>query len=88
MLCEKNETLHIIPASCEGLVEALGCKGTKVLMKSGRKIDKIKAVLKELGLYHKAQLVSCSTMENEKIYRNLDEVENGESYFSIILIKE
>ena len=52
------------------------------------KIEKIKALLKEKELYHKAQLVSCSAMENEKIYKNSDNVENGESYFSIILIKE
>ena len=53
-LCEKEESLHIIPASYDGLSEALNCKGTKVLMKNGEKINKIKNILKDHGLYNKA----------------------------------
>lgn len=87
-LCEKEEALTIIPASYGGLSEALDVGGNKVLMKGGRKIEAIKKILKEKGLYEKAQMVSCCSMENETIYESLDDVNNDESYFSIILIKE
>ena len=35
-LCEKNEALHILPASYEGLSESLESKGNKILMKNGK----------------------------------------------------
>lgn len=87
-LVEGSEALHIIPASYEGTSEALDLKGTKVLMKTGKSIGKVKELLKEKGIYEGAKMVQRCTMDGEKVYTSLDEVDEGSSYFSIIVVKE
>lgn len=87
-LVEGSEALHIIPASYEGVEDALSFKGTKVLMKTGKSIGKVKDILREKGIYNKAKMVQKCTMEGEKVYENLDEVDESSSYFSIIVVKE
>jgi precorrin-2/cobalt-factor-2 C20-methyltransferase len=85
-LCEGGEVLHIFPASYGGLEENLALKGGKVLMKSGSKTADVLKTLKNLGL--RAQMVECCGMENERIYRNIDEAAVSSNYFSIIVVKE
>lgn len=87
-LCEREETLHIIPASYGITDDILALEGTKVLMKSGRNMAAIKEKLKEMKLYHRAQMVECCSMENEKVYRSLEEVSEASSYFSTIIVKD
>lgn len=87
-LCEEGEMLHIIPASYEGTEEALELKGNKVLMKTGKSLEKVIALLKEKELYDKAQMISCCGMKDEKIYHTLEEVGDERSYFSILVVKE
>lgn len=87
-LCEEGEILHIIPASYEGTEAALGLKGNKVLMKTGKSLKKVFDLLKQKGLYESAQMVSCCGMKEEKIYPTLKEVQEESSYFSIVVVKE
>ena len=86
-LCEGGEALHIFPASYEGLEKGIRLKGSKVLMKSGRRMAEVRQTLAEAGLAGQARMVECCGMENEKIYRHLDDAGDNASYFSIILIK-
>jgi precorrin-2/cobalt-factor-2 C20-methyltransferase len=86
-LCDQGETLHIIPASYEGTDDFLTLTGNKVLMKSGKSIQKVKERLEKLNLIDKAMMVECCYMENEKIYKNLKELEKDSSYFSTIIVK-
>ncbi len=80
-LCEREEPLHIIPATFRAdMVDTL--EGTKVLMKSGKTIMAVKEQLSD----RKAMMVECATMENEKIYRDLKDLEEPSSYFSVIVI--
>ena len=60
-LCERDETLHIIPATFKG-EEAASLTGTRVLMKSGKTIMEQKERLAE----KKAMMVECATMENRE----------------------
>jgi precorrin-2/cobalt-factor-2 C20-methyltransferase len=76
--------LHIIPASYDDLTEALAYSGNKVLMKSGKSIGKTKALL--AGKH--AMAVECCGMENEKIHRDLTDLDENSSYFSVLVIKE
>ena len=85
--CEGSDCLHIIPASYKGKEDYLDLEGTKVLMKTGKSMEKVKQHLKEKGLYEKAQAVECASMPNEKIHESLDTVEES-SYFSVIVVKE
>lgn len=87
-LCERNESLTILPASYKDVREGLRQKGNKVLMKAGKEILEVKEMLKEEGLLDKAQMVERLGMENERIYRNLDELDSKSSYFSLIIVKE
>ncbi|HEY5585635.1 MAG TPA: precorrin-2 C(20)-methyltransferase [Ruminiclostridium sp.] len=87
-LCDRGDVLHIIPASYPDAEKQLMLDGSKVLMKSGKKLGEVKETLKRLDLYKNSQMVECCSMENEKIYRNLDQVSDDSSYFSIIIVKD
>jgi precorrin-2/cobalt-factor-2 C20-methyltransferase len=85
-LCEKNELLHIIPASYKDTDTALSLKGNKALMKCGKSIADIKEKL--IKTDKNAMMVECASMENEKIHQNLNSVDENASYFSLIIVKE
>lgn len=84
-LVEKSESLHIIPASYD-TKEALKLTGTKVLMKSGKQIKKVKAQLIEQGC--KAVMIENCGMENEKIYHSVEEINENAGYYSLIIVKD
>jgi precorrin-2/cobalt-factor-2 C20-methyltransferase len=86
-LCDGKETLHIIPASYEGVDDLLSLNGNKVLMKSGKSILNIKEKLEEQNLLGNSKMVECCFMENEKIYHSLSDFDGDSSYFSIIIVK-
>ncbi len=87
-LGEREEAIVIIPGSYDGLEEALDIKGTKVLMKSGRKMDKVKEILREKNLYDNAMMVERCSMENQVIHKTLDTADENSSYFSVIVVRE
>lgn len=87
-LTEASQPLHIIPASYAGVDEGLGWNGTKVLMKTGRSIEKVKAKLKERGLYCHAKMVQKCGMEGERVFASLDDTDADTSYFSIIVVRD
>lgn len=81
-LCEKDEMLHIIPATFTDLDEIEGYKGTKVLMKSGKTIMDVKERLAKDG----AMMVEKATMEGEKIYKSMEDLKEPSSYFSLVVL--
>ncbi|MDD4377596.1 MAG: precorrin-2 C(20)-methyltransferase [Eubacteriales bacterium] len=81
-LCERDEMLHIIPATYTDVDKIVEYDGTKVLMKSGKTIMDIKDKLVE----NSAMVVECATMENEKVYKDIKDLKEKSSYFSIIVI--
>lgn len=80
-LCERDEMLHVIPATYKGEM-AHQLEGTKVLMKSGKTVMKQRDQLAEKH----AMMVECATMENEKVYKDLNQLQEQSSYFSLIVI--
>jgi len=84
-LVEKAEPLHVIPASYQ-IEDALCLPGTKILMKAGRKIKEVKEQL----LTMKAQgfMIENCGMENEKIYKTIEEIPENAGYYSLIIVKE
>lgn len=81
-LCEREEMLHIIPATFTDLDEIEKYEGTKVLMKSGKTIMNVKDRLAKDG----AMMVEKATMGGEKIYRDMNELEEPSSYFSLVVL--
>lgn len=87
-LCEDGEMLHIIPASHGREREGLALPGSKVLMKAGRGVLRVRDELRESGQLEQAVLVERCGMEGERVICDLDELDEPSGYFSIILVKE
>lgn len=87
-LCEGAEPLVIIPASYDNLDECIGFPGNKVLMKAGKTISALRDKLKSLGYGGNVSMVSNCGMENEKVCRGVDEIDENAGYFSIVVVKE
>ena len=84
-LAERAEELHIIPATYQ-VEGSLSFPGTKVLMKSGKQMERVKASLKEAGLA--VSMVENCGMEGERVYRSLEEIGGESGYYSLIIAKE
>jgi precorrin-2/cobalt-factor-2 C20-methyltransferase len=84
-LVEKNEQLHVIPSSYD-IKDTIALSGTKVLMKSGKKISTVVEYLKTKDC--QVSMVENCGMENEKIYRSLNEIKDDAGYYSLIIVKE
>jgi precorrin-2/cobalt-factor-2 C20-methyltransferase len=84
-LVEKSEQLHVLPSSYD-IESALELSGTKVLMKAGKKISAVVEQLRKLDC--KASMVENCGMENEKVYKNLNEIEKDAGYYSLIIVEE
>jgi precorrin-2/cobalt-factor-2 C20-methyltransferase len=87
-LTEASEALHIIPASYDGLVEALALKGTRVLMKSGKSIGKVKTLLKDMERPPEVKMVERCGMQGERVFNRLEDLDEEAGYFSILVVKD
>lgn len=85
-LTEWDEPLHIVPALHNTEEGSLSWPGNYALMKSASKMQEVKRMLAGTDLEVRA-VENCS-MENEKIYRSLDEIPDDAGYFSLIIAKE
>ena len=64
----------------------LSLPGTKVLMKSGKEIEKVREAILASG--QKAMMVENCGMDNEKIYLDAKDIPDTASYYSLIIVKE
>lgn len=87
-LTTMQEPLHIIPAGSMNTAEALSLSGTKVLMKTGRDLSRVKEEICCRGLENNTLLVQNCGLPNEKICRNITEASDEISYFTTIVVKE
>lgn len=83
-LVERSEELHVIPASYQ-VEDALKLPGTKIFMKAGRQLRRVKEQLKEAG----AQVVMVENcgMDGEKIYRGIEEINEDAGYYSLMIVR-
>ena len=84
-LVEWDEQLHVVPA-VHRLDHALEQPGTYVLMKSASRMAAVKEMLRRSG--RQVRMVENCCMENEKLYRDVDEIPDDAGYFSLIIAKE
>lgn len=84
-LVENRQELHVLPASYE-IAESLQLPGTKVLMKTGKKMAEVKQLLTEKEM--DAVMVENCGMENEKIYFGVKEIPEQAGYYSLLVVKE
>ena len=95
-LCERDEKLSVIPADSfyeKGKLKAeLTGSGTKILMKAGKHLKKIIALISECDLIEKSFLVQKVSLPDEKIFFGKEMLEMSESdfekaYLSLIIVK-
>ena len=84
-LCEGGQPVHIIPAAYGG--DYLELDGTKVLMKPGKEIGSVIDALKQRG-DNQASMVRRASMEDERVFQTLEEIDGGRDYFSILVVKQ
>ena len=87
-LTEAHQGLHIIPASYKGLEEALGLSGTRVLMKSGKSIGRIREMIADMDPPQEVMMVERCGMEGERVFRSAEEIDENAGYFSVIIVKD
>lgn len=84
-LSEWNEQLHVVPA-VHRLDSTLNESGHYILMKSGKKMNQVKEILAQSG--RDVLMVENCGMENEHIYRSVEEIPDDAGYYSLIIAKE
>lgn len=78
--------LHIIPGGYPGVEEALGYPGTKVLMKAGKELQRLPALLEGRGCT--AAAVTDCGMDTEAVRTDLTRLEGPAGYFTTVIIRE
>ena len=87
-LATRNDVLTVLPAPLDEAILKARLKDidAAAILKVGRHFDKVRRVLRELGLADKARYVEHATMASERIL-SLDEVDGaGVPYFSMVLV--
>lgn len=84
-LTTMSQPLHILPGG--KIEDILPLSGTKVVMKTGKDMAKLKKHLQEQGGNYQIQGVEQCGLPGEKIYRSLEELEEDSGYFTTIIIK-
>ena len=87
-LAARNDVLAVIPATLDddALAARLADVDAAVLIKVGRNLARVRALLERLGLADRARYVERATMDRERILP-LDAVDAAAApYFSTILI--
>lgn len=87
-LVYRNQTLSVLSGvmSADELKRRLADTGAAAIMKLGKNLDKVRAVLADLGLMDRALYVERATMSNQRIVSLADVDGSDCPYFSIILV--
>ena len=87
-LVEMAEPLHVIPATYHAseMDNVLKLPGTKVLMKTGRKMEQVRESILNSG--QKAVMIENCGMPSEKIYETAEAIPKQAGYYSLIIVKE
>ena len=84
-LAENSDQMHILsqPGQIE---EGLKLPGTKIIMKMGKNIGQVKEWIRRSDL--EAKMVERCGMPGEKVYKNVDEIDEQAGYYSLLIVKE
>ena len=87
-LAEMAEPLHVIPATYEAeeMDELLKLPGTKVLMKSGKRLKKVRDSILRSG--QNAVMIENCGMPEEKIYASAKEIPEEAGYYTLLVVKD
>lgn len=88
-LAQGKEEIHIIPG-LQAIEEALKLNGTKVFMKSGKQLEKLKEHLINNGKTHNYDVFSVSNcgMDSEVICKGAGNIPVDAGYLTVVVVKE
>ncbi|MGV7031502.1 precorrin-2 C(20)-methyltransferase [Methylobacterium symbioticum] len=83
-----DDVLTVLPATLSAAVLAERLRGTDaaVVMKLGRHLPKVRAVLREAGLLERAVYVERGTMADERVVPLAEKADDEAPYFSMVLV--
>ena len=83
-----DDVLTVLPATlpAAALRQQLAATDAAVIMKLGRHLPKVRAVLEETGLLTRAIYAERGTMEGERILPLIEKPDDAAPYFSMVLI--
>ena len=84
-LVEKAEMLHVIPASYQ-IEDALKMPGTKVLMKAGAQLRRVKETIWNMA--GEAVMIENCGMSDGHIYEKREQIPDSAGYYSLLIVKE
>ena len=86
-LVERDEPLHVIPATyqADGMDQVLKLPGTKVLMKTGRKMAQVRESIQKSG--QQAVMIENCGMPGERIFEGAENIPEKSGYYSLIIVK-
>jgi len=83
-IAKKAEQIHIVPASYQ-VQEALELPGTKILMKAGKQLSKVKKAL-SAGQDTVVMVENCG-MESERVYEGIGQIPYEAGYYTLLFVK-
>ena len=86
-LVERDEPLHVIPATyqADGMDQVLKLPGTKVLMKTGKKMAQVRESIQKSG--QQAVMIENCGMPGERIFEGAENIPEKSGYYSLIIVK-
>lgn len=84
-LAERDQALHIIPSSYP-IADALPLPGTKVLMKSGKKIGAVRETLLTYG--GNVSMIENCGMEGERSFHGAAEIPEDAGYYTLLIVRD
>lgn len=88
-LGDSRDEIHIIPASYD-IGHTLSLQGTKIYMKSGKKLAELKKMLVEFPKADQLEVYAVSNcgMENETVRAGAENLDPESGYLTIVIVKE
>lgn len=88
-LADMEEEIHIIPAGYN-VERSFELSGTLIFMKGGEKIKELKDFLVKKSGEYEFNFYAASNvgLENQKVYKNISELEETAGYLTVVIIKD
>tara|TARA_B100000315_G_scaffold220156_1_gene222588 strand:+ start:9890 stop:10603 length:714 start_codon:yes stop_codon:yes gene_type:complete len=88
-LAARNDVVSVIPGTIDAdeMERQLLAANTAAIIKVGRHLGKIKAVLEKIGATEKSHYIERATMENQRIVALSDLDDESAPYFSMIIVR-
>ena len=84
-LVENSQEFHVL-SQPEQIEKGLSLPGTKVIMKMGKNLGKVKEWLYDSG--QQVWMVENCGMEGERVYVSPEDINEKAGYYSLLVVKE